>query len=279
MNTNIRDMNTHPDISDFQKEVIEQSYKIPVLVDFWGEWCAPCRALSPVLERLAEQNTDKWVLAKVNTEKLPDVAAKYNIQSIPNVKLFFEGRVAGEFVGALPEYVIVQWLRRNLPSKYQGKVDLAKSLMGENRIPDAQRLLENILAAEPENPEAKILLAKTLLFANPGRSAGLLANIDDPKFAELADAIAVLSRMIGMTDQDQSPPDGLCRRKYLDAIADARSQNFDAALAKFIDVIRNDRYYDDDGSRKACIAIFKFLGEEHEITQKHRRDFGSALYL
>jgi len=272
-------MNMQYDVVDFEKEVLNRSYKIPILVDFWAEWCAPCRMLSPVLERLAGLNKDSWALAKVDTEQLTDVAVKYNIQSIPNVKLFFEGKVVSEFVGALPEYSVVQWLRKNLPSKLQGQIDLAKTLIAEDRKFDAQKLLENILTAEPQNQEVKVLLAKLYLFDNPEKSAGFANDITDPKYMELAEAVKTLSRLLDVGNHPERLPENPSKEKYLDAIADVHSKNFDAALGKLIDIIRSDRTYDDDGSRKACIAIFKFLGEEHEITRKHRRDFGSALYV
>ncbi|MGA2622264.1 MAG: tetratricopeptide repeat protein [Bacteroidota bacterium] len=267
------------DVSDFQKEVLERSFDIPVLVDFWAEWCAPCRMLSPVLEQLARQNIEKWVLAKVNTERLPDVASKYAVQSIPDVKLFVEGKIAGEFVGAQPEHVITQWLRKHLPSKLQGRIDLARTLIAEEREPDARKLLENIFAAEPENQEVKVLLAQLCLFDDPKTAADFVRDVEDPKFSELADAIRTLSRLVEIAVPLGDFPESISRQKYAEAVADVRSRQFDAALEKFIDIIRTDRYYDDDGSRKACIALFKFLGEEHEITRKHRRDFGSALYM
>ena len=267
------------DIQDFETEVIQRSYQSPMLVDFWAEWCAPCRMLSPILERLAEQNDGIWVLAKVNTEEHQDVAGQYQIQSIPNVKLFFEGKVAGEFVGALPEYAITQWLRKSVPSKNQRNIELAKTLMVERRFSDAQSLLENILDQEQENQQVKVLLAKLYLFSNTDRASQLIKNVDDPQHAELSEAIRTLVRLLAVAKDPDGLPDKPARQKYVSAIADVRSQNFEKALEKLIEVIREDRNYDDDGSRKACIALFKFLGEEHPMTQKYRREFSSALYI
>lgn len=102
---------------DFQKDVIEASEHSPILVDFWAEWCGPCHMLSPTLEKLAEEAGDDWVLVKVNTELQPDIAMKYAIRSIPNVKMFYKGEISSEFVGALPESDVVQYLDQNLPKE------------------------------------------------------------------------------------------------------------------------------------------------------------------
>ena len=105
------------ELIDFQSDVIEASKTTPVLVDFWAEWCGPCVQLSPTLEKLAEEAGDSWTLLKVNTESQPELAAEYGIRSIPNVKLFVNGEISGEFIGALPEEEIKRWLESNIPNK------------------------------------------------------------------------------------------------------------------------------------------------------------------
>ena len=102
---------------------------------------------------------------------------------------------------------------------------------------------------------------------------------DEPRHAELREALGTLLRLLDVGNHPETLDLTPTKRQYLAAIADLRIQDFGEALEKFIDVILSDRYYDDDGSRKACRAIFKFLGEEHPITQKHRREFSSALYV
>jgi putative thioredoxin len=267
------------DTHDFETEVIQRSQKIPVLVDFWAEWCGPCRMLSPVLEKLAGQSIGEWALAKVNTEELPDVARQYGIRSIPNVKMFYGGRVVGEFVGALPENMIVQWLKQNLPSRNQSKIDEAETLIAGGRIAEAQVLLETILSDEPTNQQTMALLAKTYLFGNPARAMELVDHLDDPQYSETSDAIKTLGRLLTLGNDATQLQESPTKKEYLAAISALRSRKFDESLEKFIAMIRSDRYYDDDGSRKACIAIFKILGEEHPTTQKYRRDFSSALYV
>ena len=109
------------ELIDFQSDVIEASKTAPVLVEFWAEWCGPCVQLSPTLEKLAKEAGDSWNLLKVNTESQPELAAEYGIRSIPNVKLFVNGEISGEFVGALPEEEIKRWLESNIPD--QGNVE------------------------------------------------------------------------------------------------------------------------------------------------------------
>jgi putative thioredoxin len=267
------------DVKDFQKEVLERSQEVPVLVDFWAEWCGPCRVLSPVLERLAAKSNGKWLLAKVNTEELPKPAAEYRVQSIPNVKLFFEGKVVAEFVGALPEYLVKQWLKENVPSRHQKELRLARELIDSKKTSAAVGLLEKILADESDNQEAKVLLATVHLLENPAKSASLIGEVDDPRYSDTAEAFSTIVRLLGLIDHPENLSESETKKTYLDAIFFLKRAEFEKALEKFIDVIRADRYYDDDGARKACVAIFKYLGEEDPITQKYRREFSSALYL
>ncbi|MCB1123351.1 MAG: thioredoxin [Verrucomicrobiae bacterium] len=104
------------EVSDFQKEVIARSREVPVVVDFWAPWCGPCRMLGPVIEKLASESGGRWDLVKVNTDHNPDIARQYQIRGIPNLKLFIDGRVVGEAVGAQPEPMLRQWIDRYLPT-------------------------------------------------------------------------------------------------------------------------------------------------------------------
>jgi putative thioredoxin len=100
--------------TNFSKEVIEKSYKTPVLVDFWASWCGPCMMLGPTLERIAKEYDGKLIVAKAATDENQDAASKFGVMSIPSVKLFKDGKVVDEFVGAQPEATIKQWLNQKL---------------------------------------------------------------------------------------------------------------------------------------------------------------------
>ena len=102
------------DENNFEKEVIEKSKEIPVVVDFWATWCMPCLMLGPILEKFVEDYDGKFILAKLNVDENPRISQTYNISSIPNVKMFKDGKVADEFVGALPGSMVKNWLDKNL---------------------------------------------------------------------------------------------------------------------------------------------------------------------
>jgi len=109
-------METKIEVNDdnFEKEVIEKSKEVPVVVDFWAEWCMPCLMLGPALEKAVEESKGKFILARMNVDKNRMTSQKYWIRSIPNVKMFKNGEVADEFIGAIPEPMVKSWLNKNL---------------------------------------------------------------------------------------------------------------------------------------------------------------------
>ncbi|MCS7169206.1 MAG: tetratricopeptide repeat protein, partial [Candidatus Kapabacteria bacterium] len=218
-------------------------------------------------------------LAKVNTEEHPELAYRYGIRSIPNVKLFVNGEVVDEFVGALPGYAIEQWLQRVLPSPQRRPLQQAVELLQQQRTSEAQALLEEVLAAEPANEQARVLLARLILFAEPQRAAELVTPIEaNSDHEELATAIRTLAPLLQLRSEEELPGSAV-RSLFWQGVRALQRGNFDAALEHFIDVIRQERYYHDDAARRICIAIFKFLGEDHPITLGRRREFSSALYI
>lgn len=267
------------DVKNFEKDVIERSNSIPVLVDFWAEWCAPCRMLGPILEKLAGKYRGQWELAKVNTEEHQQAAQQYGVQSIPNVKLFIDGQVVNEFVGALPEDRIEQWLKKALPGKHAGELQKAKQLLLEGSLHKAQKLLKPVVKAEPDNQEALVMLAETYLEAEPQHAVELVQPIaPDSEFFDVAEAIRTFGKLFHTVKHVTQLPDDPVKDLYLEAIKHIQTGDFDQALQKFITVIRKNRNYQEDGARKACVAIFNFLGSDHELTRQYRSEMSSALY-
>jgi putative thioredoxin len=267
------------EIKDFAIDVIKASFSKPVLVDFWAEWCGPCRVLGPVLERLAEKSKGEWLLVKVNSDEHPELSAKYGIRSIPNVKLFHNGEVVNEFVGALPEPAIKQWMKKNIPSKFQDMLAHAEALITSGNENEARRILNDVLIHDSGNSRAKIHLARICLFEDSKKVLQLISDIEETsENAELINSLKTIAELIN-ENNGKVIQETASKELFLEAVRFLKEKKFEQSLEKFIEIIRTDRFYADDIARKACVAIFKYLGEENEITLTYRRDFGRALYV
>jgi putative thioredoxin len=267
------------DSLDFQADVVEASRTRPVLVDFWAPWCGPCRVLGPTLDRLAAEAGDRWKLVKVNTDEHPALMQQFGIRGIPAVKLFAHGQVIDEFTGALPDYAVRQWLEKALPSENKKRLDAARRALDEDHDPaSAEPILREILAGEPEMPEARVLLARIIALRDPGEAERLVdtAAFAGPSAVQVQEAVRTIARLHGLDPGDL--PDDPAREPYLGAVAALRQGTLDEALQGFIDALSRHRDFDDDGPRKACVAIFTLLGEQHELVKKHSRAFGMALW-
>ncbi len=267
------------DTDNFDVDVIERSRQKPVLVDFWAAWCGPCRVIGPVLERLADRNGDDWELRKLDTEKHPTIARQYRITSIPAVKLFVDGEVKDEFVGALPEQVIVDWLKKTLPSKFRERLKRAEVLVAEGNLGEAHYLLSEVLENDPDDQDGIALMAQVELYSDPAKAAEIADRIPlGSDHFETAEAIKALARLFQSMETPDVLDEAPVKADYLNAIRLLREGKNEAALEGFIDIIRRNRYYGDDGARKAVIAVFKLLGEDHPTTRAYRNPFANALY-
>jgi len=267
------------EVNDFHADVIDASAEEPVLVDFWAPWCGPCRQLSPVLESLAEA-ADDWSLAKVNVDDNQAAAQEYGVRGIPAVKLFVDGEVEAEFTGVKPKHQIQSWLNENLPSEEKSRIEQAEAALDEGDHQEAEHLLWPVLEDNPDHDEAQVLMARALAFKDPSRAQVLAdeAEVSDPTLRQTRDSVQAVGRLLELADDPSALPENDVKETYVAGIEALADQDIDAALEHFIDVVRTHRDYDDDGARKACVALFTLLGEQHPTTQEHRRTFDMALY-
>ena len=266
------------EVSDFNREVLDESRLRPVLVYFWAPWCGPCRMLGPVLEKLADETRD-WTLVKVNTDENQAVAQRYRISSIPAVKLFIDGEVADEFVGALPEPAVRAWLANAVPSASRRRFEEAQALMVEGKSAQAQMALDELLAEEPDDADAQVLLAALTVLSDPQGAATLAreSNVSDTQLLKVREAVLNLASLLTRPEEALAFS-GPAAESYGGALASLRQGDLDAALTALIDVVRRDRKLDNDGARKAAIALFAILGEQDPVTRKYRRAFDLALF-
>lgn len=264
---------------DFERDVLERSRKIPVLVDFLAPWCAPCRALGPVLEAVAERYSERLALVKINTEEFPELASRYGVRGIPNVKLFVDGEPVDEFTGALPEAQIVQWLEKAIPGPEARKFQEAEQALAAGDQEKARSLLEQLVESDPEHPRARLLLARSWLLEDPHRAVFLLEPVRPGSDAfEEAEVLRDLARLLLLRETPETLPEEPGKDSYLKAAAALAAQDYQAALENLIEVVEKNRELDNEGARKGIIALFHWLGNNHPLTRQFRSRLASVLY-
>jgi len=272
---------------NFEKEVLERSTEVPVMVDFWAEWCGPCKVLGPVLEKLADEYAGEFILAKVNVDENQGLAGAFGIQGIPAVKLFKDGDLASEFTGALPEPMLREFLSKFLPTAADKQALEAQALEEEGKTAEAKALYQTILESDPNH--AKALLGLGRLAMNEGDSATALEHLD--KVPIVADErkeadrlIARLNLQAGGTANEAAlrekvkvEPNNIAARFEL-AQALAGAEKYEEALNEFLTIVKTDREFQDDGARKAIIQIFEVLGPDDPLTDKYRSELAKVLF-
>ena len=275
------------DDSNFQQVVIEGSSQCPVLVDFWAEWCGPCRTLGPTLEALAEEFDGAFVLAKVNTELAPNTAASYDIRSIPAVKGFREGKVVAEFVGAQPEAAVRDFLVELLPSAADELMAAGDALIQADQMEDAEIKYREALAADKSHPGVIYRLAQILMQASQFVEAAELLEVArlgsdlDSELARLTASVRLetagqidCSEMQAKVDAN---PDDLAARVQLGRGL-ASSDRHEEALECLLEALKRDPDFDDQAARKAMLDVFELLGSDSDVVRSYRGRMARALY-
>lgn len=265
----------------FEQDVIERSSEVPVVVDFWAPWCGPCRTLTPVLERLALDPDQTFILAKINVDENPETARAYQVMSIPAVKGFVDGQVAAEFVGAQPESHVRDFLAKLVPSELDDMMAQATAYLALHRWADAEDTLATILDAYPTHKRAGYHMARALLGQAEGCEAipYLEAQTDGPEFIaarRLMPLAHYLCRVqTAEAEEDDLPPlEALYNRA---AILISRG-NLEAAMDGLLDTLREDKRYRGGEPKDVMLAMFELLGDHDELTQTYRSELARVLF-
>ncbi len=273
----------------FNELVIENSFKQPVLVDFWAEWCNPCQQLMPVLAKLTEEFNGAVVLAKVNSDEQGELAAQAGVRSLPTVKLFIDGQIVNEFMGALPESEIRKFLDPYIQSEADHIMADAMIAYQEGREQDALDMMNKALAEDPQNAKLKINIAR--MVANQGDYDSATALIDTLTDEEKDQAeVKELSAQLKLASQlkDAGDPQELQQRIEQDPDdldAQLKMSNYLTAGGEYEDAIKlllnimtKDREFGDDAGRKGLIDIFDMLGNENPLVKTYRRRMFTLLH-
>jgi putative thioredoxin len=271
------------DVTDdtFAQEVLERSRTVPVLVDLWAPWCGPCRALGPILERVADDAEGAFDLVKINVDENPVIAAQLGARSIPLVVAFKDGEPVSSFVGAQPESVIRQLVAELLPSEEDRMVDDAVLALEQGRAGDAETILRTVLEGQPRHARARLVLAgllgeddridealEVLSRADPSpevdqlRSALRLAVTEDEDLGELrakagtGDVDAAISLSHALVAQDDA----------------------ESALQVLLSAVQRDPRGKESAARQAMLDIFTVLGGNDPLVRNYRAQLARALF-
>jgi len=242
----------------FEREVLEASADVPVLVDFWAPWCAPCRALGPILEKLERDYAGRFKLVKVNSDEHQDLAAAFGVRSIPDVIAFRNGKPAAHFLGALPESQVRAFIDRLLPSQADledlARLDRAEALIGQQQAEEAERLLGEVQANAQLDARREALLAAAAF----SRAAG---GSDEDE----------LSRKIAAQPQDMEA-------RFALAQVHAAAHRYREAMDELLAIVRKDKQWRDGEARRQLVNLFTLAAEQPELVAEYRRKLATALY-
>lgn len=273
---------------NFYTLVLEGSYERPVLVDYWAGWCAPCRLLMPILAKLADEYAGRLLVAKVNTEEERELAAQIGIRSLPTVQLFKDGQAVDQFMGALPESQVREFLDRHLPRESDLLAGLP-GLLDAGDLTGARAVLAQARSVDPNN--ARLQLAEAQIKAASGDFKGaeeMLERVpleihDDPQVVALRGQVRFANLLA------EAPPEAelAARLRANPADSEARYQlaahrvaqgDFEGALARLLELLKTDRAYGDDAARKGMLMLFDMLGGTGDLVTRYRSRMLNALF-
>jgi len=276
-------------MQNFQNLVLEKSINKPILVDFWADWCQPCQTIMPMLAKLAEEYDGKFELAKVNADAEQELAGHFGIKSLPTMKLFYQGQIVDEKLGAVPESEIREMLDKHIVSESQQFIQAATMAYQQGQTEQALEMLNHALAKDPDNAELKISIAQMVHAQGDIESAQTLLdslNAEDSKIdaaIQLRAAIKLTAQLADLPDindidqrlqKDPRDLEALLQKsRHLTA-----HEDYEAAMACLLSIMRIDRGFQEDVGRTSLLELFDLLGGEHPAVQTYRRKLFTLLH-
>jgi len=284
MNTNIVDIS----YENAQQYLIDESMTRPVLVDFWADWCAPCKALMPLLEKLANEYAGDFLLAKLNADQLGDIAAQFGVRSLPTVVVMKNGQPVDAFQGALPESEIRSFLDKHLPKPWERKITAAQEKLTAGDTEGAQEILREAYTESSRQGEVALLLAQTHLQLRNLSEARvvldavmlkdrdtfyeqLVAQLELMEESSKTPAIRELEEKLG------SDPDNL-ELAYELAVQFSQNNHEREALELLYGILQKDRNFRDGGAKKVYLDILATLGKGNPLAVEFQRKIYTLLY-
>lgn len=240
--------------ASFEQEVLEASKQLPVVVDFWAPWCGPCRALTPIVEKVAREFAGRIKLVKVNSDENPELSSAFGVRSIPNVIAFKDGRPAAQFLGAVPEGQVRAFMQKLLPSPSELALARAEAAFAAHRLEEAERELASV-EADPSWDARAAALRQGIAYARAGK--------EGPSEAELRSRVAA------------NPADHEARLAL--AGLHAGQRRYREAMDELLELVRRARDWRDGEARRQLVALFSLVGDP-DLVSEYRRKLAAALY-
>jgi putative thioredoxin len=276
-------------LSSFERDVIEASMEVPVLVDFWAPWCGPSKVLGPLLERLEREYGGRFRLVNVNSDTNPELVSSFNLQSIPHSVVFVDGNAVAQFKGAQPEPFVRAFLDRLIPNPSEIEHRAAREALAKGQPELAESYLKNAIALDPSNDGARLDMALVLLDRNDAPGARTHFDALSSHADRISTHAAVSARLAASELAEALPPaETLMRRIRVHAgdlearmeLADlyiARRQ-FGPALEHLLEIVRRDRNFQEDGARVKMLTVFEMAADDADLVSDYRTRLSSLLF-
>jgi putative thioredoxin len=276
-------------LSSFERDVIEASMEVPVIVDFWAPWCGPCKMLGPLMERLEREYGGRFKLVNVNADTNPELVSSFNLKSIPYAVAFVDGNAVAQFTGAQPEAFIRAFLDRLIPNPSVIEHRAAREALAKGQGQIAVDYLKNAIALDPSNDAARLDMIGVLLDRNDVAAARMHFATLSSRANQNSNHESIRARLEAAQAVVALPPRELLERRVaidpndLQARLDLAElhiaqRRFPPALEQLLEIVRRDRQFRNDLARLKMLTVFEMAGDQADLVGEYRAKLSRILF-
>jgi len=276
------------DQSNAQSYLLDESHKRPVLIDFWADWCGPCKSLTPILEKLCQEYAGAFLLAKINADEQQMIAAQFGVQSLPTIMLMKDGQPVDGFAGAQPEQQIREFLEKHLPKPWDNQLQAARQFVADGNFSEALPMLQQ--AYKDSNAQANIAIALADVQVELKRTKEAEATLSSVKMVDqdaeyenvvaklkLAEAAGKAPEIEALEAKHRANPEDT-EVAYLLAVQYSQNNYYAESLALLFDILRSDLQFNDGEARKTYNDVLAVLGKGDPLAVEYQRKMYTLLY-